>query len=173
MLSIKSIAAAAPIALLLAGCGMGEPVSIEEVEAKMTEDFSEDGAEVTWISVEEGEEGNDYNVWIDVVDGEETSTKNCDVSMTSMSSSYSCQTMTPSVIDQAAELLRGTYTERGIDLLDYEFERTGEDMAFGGDAKIQNTANGARALITCAGEQEGTQFNINCDDGTLRPVPAG
>lgn len=164
MSCFKHLLGVAPIALLLFGCGMGEPVTIDDVEAKMSEDFSVDGAEVTWVSAEQtGEDENDFTVFMDVTEGDETSTKRCDVSMTSMSSSYTCRTASPSVPGQVESEIRDQFTQMGGEVQSVDIARD-DDGNIAGQATILDPSNGQVITSNCTAAVDELRYEWNCGE---------
>lgn len=169
----KSILLAATAATL-AACS-GEPGTAEDAENYVRETYEDDDEEITWLIVEDGEEPGQFVATFDVVTpGEDDSdeTKICDVSVSGMTRSYTCQSIDPSIIRQSADSLAEDYARRDIDFVEHDFERTGDGFAFGGQAILRLQATGERASIECLGDQDGTQFTVNCDQDTARPLPA-
>ncbi|NNC73816.1 MAG: hypothetical protein HKN78_13205 [Sphingomonadaceae bacterium] len=161
-------------ALALANCSGGEPGTAQDAEDYVRENFEDNGDEVSWVHAEDGEEPGNFTVYADVsTPGEEGSdeTKRCNVSVASMSRSQTCQSLSPSIITQAANLLVEDYQSRGIEMTEHAFERNGEGFAFGGQAILRLQASGERASVECTGTQEGTRFNIDCNQDTARPLP--
>lgn len=167
---------AVPLAGLLAGCGaLGEPATADHVEELMREDAVEDGYDVSFVHAEPLEEEGSFRTVVDREKPDEEGsdeTQLCNVNATTMSNSWTCQTMTPSLIAQAVAMLEENYQGRDIELLDYEIDRTGEGLDFAGEIMIREPQSGERAILPCTGSQEGTRFDLNCQQRDARFLPA-
>jgi hypothetical protein len=155
-----------PAFLVVAACGGGTPATVDEVKEKLSESMTDDDYTVTWVNVVEKEEPAKFQAFIDRVkkdDPETDETKICNVSMTSNSSSWSCQAAKPSMMTQAAKMLLKDYASRKIEVRDYHLERTGEGNAFTGYFELVNPNNGQSVKIPCKGDQKEAKFDIDCD----------
>lgn len=162
-----------PLAGLSAGCGMGEPASAEHVENLMREDSREDGFEVSWVHAEPQEEEGHFLTYVDRHKPDEEGSDEtwmCNVRATTMSNSWTCRTMTPSVIAQAVAMLEGQYADRDLEIAEYEIERTGDGFDFTGNIVLRH-ANGDRIWVPCQGTQDGTEMEIDCSQEGARPLP--
>lgn len=107
------LSAVLPLSALLAACGAGEPATAEHVEDLIREDAVEDGYEVSWVHAEPEEEAGHFRTFVDRTKPDEEGSDEtwiCNVQATTMSNSWTCQTMTPSLITQAVAMLEEQYT---------------------------------------------------------------
>ncbi|MCA1748170.1 MAG: hypothetical protein LC634_01050 [Sphingomonadales bacterium] len=173
-IAITGLGACLPLAGLLAGCGMGEPASAEHVENLMRADSVEDGYEVSWVHAEPLEEEGSFRTFVDRAKPAEAGSDEtwmCNVNATTVSNSWSCQTVSPAIIAQAVALLEQQYTGRGLEVADYEIARSGEGTGFTGNMVLRDPVSGDRAWVPCAGTQDGTRFEIECDQDGARMLP--
>ena len=159
---------------LLAGCGMGEPASAEYVENLMREDSVEDGFEVSWVHAEPQEEVGHFRTFVDRVKPDEEDSDEtwmCNVRATTASRSWTCQSLTPGLIAQAVAMLEEQYTERNLEVIDYDIDRSGEGLDFAGHIMLREPRSGERARVPCTGSQEGTRFDIDCSQQGAEILP--
>lgn len=159
---------------LLSACGMGEPADAEHVENLMREDSVEDGYEVAWVLAEPQEEAGHFRTFVDrSKPGEEGSDETwmCNVRATTMSNSWTCQTMEPSLISQAVAMLEEQYSGRNLELAEHDIRRTGAGFDFAGHVVVREPVSGQRVQVACTGTQEGTQFEIDCPQEGAQMLP--
>lgn len=163
-MKIKSMAVATG-ALMLAACG-GAPATIEDVENNLREDFSEDEAEVTWISVtQEGEDESDFVAVLDITDPEEeegSRTARCDISATTISSSRTCQSIRPSIPETIRAEIEERFSGMGAEVESIDLERT-DDGNLTGTAQLVDPRNGSRITQNCSAEVTDTRYEWNCN----------
>ena len=155
-----------PVALTLTACGSGTPATVEEAAEKLRKDMADDEYEVTWVNVIPKAEPGEFRAFIDRVkkgDPATNETKLCDATITSNSSSWSCQAAKPSMMTQAAEMLVKDYATRNIEVRNWHLERTGKDNEFAGYFELAEPGSGNTLKIPCKGDQKEADFDINCD----------
>ena len=103
-------------------------------------------------------------------DPETNETQLCNATVTSNSSSWSCNSAKPSMMTQAANRLIRDYESRKIKVSDYHLERTGKGNAFTGYIELVDPNTRKLVKVPCKGDQKETNFDIDCDqsfsDGT-------
>ncbi len=154
-----------PIAAALSSCN-GTPASVADASEKLRAEFGKDGYEVTWLNVVEKNEPGTFGAIIDRISGGDPQTEEtliCSVSATSNSSSWTCQTASPSIMIQAAEMLKKDYESRKITVLEYNLRRTGTGNEFAGYFVLAGPPGKETLRIPCKGNQDGTDFTIDCD----------
>lgn len=154
-----------PVAAMVQSCS-DAPASVAEVTEKLRGEFSDDGYEVTWLNVTAKGEPGAFDAIVDRVEGGDPKTEEtmfCDVSATANSSSWTCRTAKPSIMIQAAEMLKRDYASRGIDVPEYTLRRTGTGNDFAGYFILSAPGGEGSARVPCKGSQQGTDFKIDCD----------
>lgn len=155
-----------PVLLMVAACGAGTPLTEDQAKDKLRESFSDDGYKVTWVNVVPKAEPGKFRAFIDRVkdnDPEKNETQLCNTTLTSNSSSWTCQAAKPSIMTQAANMLSKDYKSRNIEVRNYHLERTGNGNAFTGYFEVTNPATGKAVRVPCKGDQKEANFDIDCD----------
>lgn len=154
-----------PCMAAVTACG-GSPASVADATEKIREAFDKDDHEVTWLNVTKMDEPGKFLAIVDRVTKGDPATEEtliCNASVMSNSSSWTCQTAKPSIMIQAAEMLKKNYQSRKIAVPEYNLRRTGEGNNFAGYFVLVSPDGRQRIRIPCRGTEEGTDFNIDCD----------
>jgi hypothetical protein len=165
MIRFKQALFILPAATALQACS-GSPASVGDVTEKLRGEFSDDGYEVTWLNVTEKKEPGTFKAIVDRIKGGDPETEEtmiCNVSATTNSSSWTCQTAKPSIMIQAAEMLKKDYASRQINVREYNLRRTGHGNDFAGYFVLATPNGQQQSRIPCRGSQDGTDFKIDCD----------
>jgi hypothetical protein len=152
--------------LLLAACGAGTPATVTQATETLREEMADDEYSVAWVGVvAKGEPGN-FRATVDRVktkDPDSSETQLCDASVSTNSHSYTCNTVKPAIMTQAANLLIGEYASKGVQVRDYHLERSGNGNAFTGYFELVDPATSESVRVPCKGDQKETDYTIDCD----------
>ena len=81
--------------------------------------------------------------------------------MTSMSSSYSCQTGSPSLPNQFTEVVRGEYENIGAEVQSIDMRRDDEGN-IAGQVTLRNPASGDIVTTNCMAEVDEMRYQWTC-----------
>ena len=156
---------AVPAILVVSACGGGKPKTAEEVRQTLLTELVKDNQTIPWLNVIPEKEAGKFTAIVDRREGnapDSEETLICHVSAFESSSTRYCDPIEPSILARSAKMLADNYKSRNLVVRDLQLHRTGEGNKYGGYIVIAEPKSGQQAKVPCRGDQQGTDFSIDC-----------